>query len=177
MNNIDKISIIDIDSITLEYVLDHCDNKNWTDGEIAKSRYSSSLGSDTNKSIRDVNVSQIDEDLSILLSNSIQPHIDKYAQDNNINIHSNTMYTLVKYSKGQFFVEHTDSTPEFPRKISAILYLNDNYEGGTLTFTKLDKTFKPKANTLFIFPSDENFSHSANPVIEGIKYVIVGFWL
>ena len=176
MNNLDQISIIDCDSITLEYVLNHCDNKNWTDGEIAKSRYSSSLGSDTNKSIRDVEVALIDAELELALAKYVDAAVQDYAKDHGIEISNNVGYSLARYSVGQFFVEHTDSTQEFPRKVSSILYLNDDYEGGTLTFTKLNKTFKPKANTLFIFPSGEEFSHSADPVINGTKYVIVGFW-
>ena len=176
MNNLQKISIINIEGISLDDVLSHCDNKNWTDGEVAKSRYSSDTGSGTNKAIRDVDVSEIDAEIHVVLNNLIQPHVDKYAKDNNIKVYANTFYTIAKYSKGQFFTEHTDSTLEFPRAISAILYLNDDYEGGTLTFGKIGKTFKPKANTLFIFPSSDEFSHSADPVVDGIKYVIVGFW-
>jgi hypothetical protein len=177
MNNESKISIINLERITLDYVLEHCNNDNWTDGEVAKSRYSSDTGADTNKDIRDVDVSLIDSKLYSLLSLSVEPHIMKYAQKHDIKISQNVGYSLARYSSGQFFAEHTDSTKEFPRKVSAILYLNDNYSGGTITFTKLNKTFKPKANTLFIFPSTDDFSHSADPVIDGTKYVIVGFWL
>jgi predicted 2-oxoglutarate/Fe(II)-dependent dioxygenase YbiX len=175
MNNLEKISIINLDSITLDYVLSHCNN-NWIDGEVAKSRYSLEKGGGINKKIRDVKVA----DMSVLfyqeLDSVIDPHIKKYAKDNGIEISKNTAYIVTRYSEGQFFAEHTDSTVEFPRKVSAILYLNDNYEGGTLTFTKFNKTFKPKTGSLFIFPSDEKFSHSADPVTNGIKYVIVGFW-
>ncbi len=172
----DKISIISLESITLDYVLDHCNNDNWTDGEVAKSRYSADTGSGTNKNIRDVDTSLIDNDLVNLLNLCVEPYIIKYAKRNDIKISKNVGYALARYSNGQFFTEHTDSTKEFPRKVSAILYLNDDYTGGTITFTKLNKTFKPKANTLFIFPSSDEFSHSADPVIDGTKYIIVGFW-
>ena len=176
MNNLDKISISNVDSITLDYVLRHCDNDNWMDGEVATSRYSSNLGSDINKDIRNVYVSSMDRELNTMLSHYVDSAVKEHAQKNNINISKNVGYSLSKYSEGQFFAEHTDSTKEFPRKVSALLYLNDDYQGGTITFTKIDKSFKPKANTLFIFPSTEDFSHSADPVISGTKYVIVGFW-
>lgn len=175
MSSIEDITIIDLNSVTLDYVLDHCDEF-WTDGKIAKSRYSSDVGAAVNKDIRDVETALMDEELQLFLDKAIWPHIRQYAIKNNIIVSNNVGYNLAKYSKGQFFVDHVDSTKEFPRKISAILYLNDNYEGGTLTFTKFNKTFKPKAQSLFIFPSGEDFSHSADPVIDGTKYVIVGFW-
>jgi Rps23 Pro-64 3,4-dihydroxylase Tpa1-like proline 4-hydroxylase len=176
MNNLDKISIVDFKEIDLDYILKNCPKDSWVDGHVAKSRYSSDLGSGINKEIRDVKVSEITYSFHNFLNSHIGPYIQKYAVENNILISKNAGYHVTKYSKGQFFKEHVDSTKEAPRKISAILYLNDDYEGGTLTFTKLNKTFKPKANSLFIFPSSEEFSHSADPVISGVKYVIVGFW-
>jgi Rps23 Pro-64 3,4-dihydroxylase Tpa1-like proline 4-hydroxylase len=177
MNNLDKISIVDFKQIDLSYILRYCPEDTWTDGYVAKSRYSSEMGSDINKDIRDVKVAKISDSLYNILNVCIFPYIQKYAEQNNILVSQNVGYHVTKYSQGQFFKNHVDSTPEAPRKISAILYLNDDYEGGTLTFTKLNKTFKPKAGSLFIFPSSKEFSHSADPVISGTKYVIVGFWL
>lgn len=176
MNSIENISIVKFNEITLEDVLAYCNNDSWIDGGVAKSRYSSELGGEVNKNIRDAKIAKMPEDFYHNLDKLIDPYIKKYAKDNNINILKRINYVVTKYSKGQFFKEHTDTTKEFPRKISAILYLNDNYTGGTITFTKFNKTFKPNANSLFIFPSSEYFSHSADPVIDGIKYVIVGFW-
>jgi predicted 2-oxoglutarate/Fe(II)-dependent dioxygenase YbiX len=176
MSSLDQISIIDFEDIGLEDVLKHCNEASWQEGGVAKSRYSLEKGAAINKKIRDVKIAEMPNSFYKQLDSAIDPHIRKYAQDNNISISKNTAYIVTRYTEGQFFVDHTDSTEEFPRKISAILYLNDNYDGGTLTFTKLNKTFKPKEGSLFIFPSHEEFSHSADPVTGGIKYVIVGFW-
>ena len=176
MSSLDRISIINFEDLDLEYVLEHCNDESWKDGGVAKSRYSLERGAAINKSIRDAAVADMPESFYKHLDYVIGPHIKKYAKDNGINISKNTAYIVTRYDKGQFFVEHTDSTEEFPRKVSAILYLNDNYDGGTLTFTKFNKKFKPKSGSLFIFPSNEEFSHSADPVTAGTKYVIVGFW-
>ena len=176
MSSLKKISIVDIESISLKDILEKCENGVWQDGEVAKSRYSVDVGNGINKSIRNVDVLSISEDLYPTIHNVIEPHVTQYAKENGIDIESSTGYSLTRYSVGQFFQEHVDSTKEFPRKISIVLYLNDDYEGGTITFTKINKSFKPKANSLFIFPSDEEFSHSADPVISGTKYIIVGFW-
>ena len=170
------ISVISLDQITLQYVLDHCDKDNWEDAAIAKSRYSEKLGAGINKEIRNLKTSTIDSELHSILDKHVGDEVQKYANDHGFNVSRNTSYSLARYSVGDFFVEHTDTTVEFPRTISAVLYLNEDYDGGTITFTKLNKTFKPKANSLFIFPSTEDFSHSADPVLSGTKYVIIGFW-
>ena len=176
MTSLDMISLSSLPNVKLEYVLEHCNNSSWGEGKVAKSRYSEELGGATNKSIRDVQVSPMDQELVDLLNKEIEPIVQDYARKYGITVSSNTSYSLAKYDVGQFFAEHTDATKEFPRKISAVLYLNDNYEGGTITFTKIKSSIKPNKNTLFIFPSTEEFSHSADPVISGTKYVIIGFW-
>lgn len=176
MTDLNKISILDFKDVTIDDVFENLKEDFWIDAGVASSRYSSELGSGVNKEIRDAKVAIMKDGFYKFLNDSIEPHVIEYAKKNNIEIIENTGYTVTRYLKGQFFADHVDSTVEFPRKISIILYLNDNYEGGTLTFTKIKKTFKPKANSLFIFPSDENFKHSADPVESGIKYVIVGFW-
>ena len=176
MSSPEQICIIKFEEIGIDDVLSHCSDADWKEGGVAKSRYSSEFGAAINKKIRDVKVADMPYSFYKKLDSAITPHIKKYAEDNNIGISKNTAYIVTRYCEGQFFVEHTDSTPEFPRKVSAILYLNDNYEGGTLTFTRFNKTFKPKSGSLFIFPSHEEFSHSADAVTSGIKYVIVGFW-
>jgi hypothetical protein len=176
MSSLDEIRIIKFEDIGLEDVLKHCNESAWREGGVAKSRYSLEKGSSINKNIRDADIADMPSSFYEQIDIAIDPHIKQYAKDNNIGISKNTAYIVTRYLKDQFFVEHTDSTEEFPRKISAILYLNDNYSGGTLTFTKFNKTFKPNKGSLFIFPSSEEFSHSADPVTDGIKYVIVGFW-
>ena len=177
MSDEDKIKIIKFEDIVLEDVLKYCNETTWRGGGVAKSRYSLEKGvGGINKNIRDADISDMPSSFYKKIDIAIDPHIKQYAKDNNMGILKNTAYIVTRYLKGQFFVEHTDATEEFPRKVSAILYLNDNYTGGTLTFTKFNKTFKPNQGSLFIFPSSQEFSHSADPVIDGIKYVIVGFW-
>lgn len=176
MATLDWISINSLPDIELDYVLAHCNNSQWEEGTIAKSRYSEELGAATNKSIRNVQVSFMDKELVNLLNEKIQPLVESYAKKYKIIVSNNTSYSLAKYDVGQFFAEHTDATREFPRKISTVLYLNDDYKGGTITFTKLKTSIKPKKNNLFIFPSTAEFSHSADPVVLGTKYVIIGFW-
>lgn len=176
MNSIDLISIKNVPKINLEHVLNHCLSSSWEYSGVAKSRYQNEVNTKTLKDIRDSESKVIDFEIQDLLKKEVYPLIEEYAKNMGIKLSFGETWQLVRYKVGQFFAEHVDKTEEFPRQISAVLYLNNDYEGGTITFTKLNKTFKPKANELLIFPSTEEFIHSADPVTSGEKYVIVGFW-
>ena len=176
MNNKDLIHIEQVPQINLEYALGHIKDNVWLDAEVAESRVKP-YGEDLSpKDIRNASVALIDEDFEKMLKECVNPIVEKYAESNGIEVLKLEGYHLVKYEVGQFFKEHVDETEEFPRKISVVLYLNDNYDGGTITFTKLKFSFKPNPSSIFIFPSTEEFAHSADPIVSGTKYAIVGFW-
>lgn len=77
-----------------------------------------------------------------------------------------------------FFNEHSDnwSMETASRQISLILYLNDVEEGGSTTFTKLDKSVKPKKGSILMFPSFYLYHHKGEAPISNNKYIIV-VWL
>jgi predicted 2-oxoglutarate/Fe(II)-dependent dioxygenase YbiX len=59
------------------------------------------------------------------------------------------------------------------RVVSAILYLNDDYEGGHLEFPNFGIKIKPQAGMLILFPSNYAYTHAAHPVTKGTKYALV----
>jgi predicted 2-oxoglutarate/Fe(II)-dependent dioxygenase YbiX len=59
-------------------------------------------------------------------------------------------------------------------QVSALLYLNDDYEGGE--FKVADKIIYPEAGSGIIFPSNFMFPHEAKEVIKGTRWSIVT-WL
>jgi predicted 2-oxoglutarate/Fe(II)-dependent dioxygenase YbiX len=85
-------------------------------------------------------------------------------------------YGILKYGKGQFFTNHIDDHKDYPRRVSTVYYLNDNYTGGEINFPRFGITFKPKANQMIVFPSNYIYNHSVSPVIEGDRYAVVS-WL
>jgi Rps23 Pro-64 3,4-dihydroxylase Tpa1-like proline 4-hydroxylase len=174
MNNKDEVLIKSVQGIDIGKILGSYPEKCWVEGGVAKSRYKYSSDLKKDSDLRNAHATNPCSVLQKFIDNEISTIIDKYAKDNNINI-SKKFYQLVRYTEGQFFKEHTDATEEYPRKISALFYLNDNYLGGDLLFTKIGISIKPKKNTLVIFPSSEHFSHSAELVKSGTKYVVVGF--
>lgn len=92
------------------------------------------------------------------------------------NLMINGTDTLQRMYSGVQLYAHTDQDTDPSIQYAAILYLNDDYEGGELFFDKINLTLKPKPGTLVIFPGSEKFHHGVNFVKDGPKrYVVVGF--
>jgi predicted 2-oxoglutarate/Fe(II)-dependent dioxygenase YbiX len=84
--------------------------------------------------------------------------------------------TILKYEAGGFYHKHTDSCKDAYRELSAIIMLNDDYEGGSLKFYDGGNQIKEitkKAGRLIMWPSYSLFPHQAVPVIKGTRFVIV----
>lgn len=88
----------------------------------------------------------------------------------------NNRYVILRYAAGQTFAPHSDDGFVANRRVSCILYINDNYTGGELYFDKQNYEIKPDAGDLIIFPSAFPYSHEARPVKTGVKYSVVNFW-
>jgi predicted 2-oxoglutarate/Fe(II)-dependent dioxygenase YbiX len=84
-------------------------------------------------------------------------------------------FNILRYQHGQEYKAHYDGGTESKRSISVIFYLNDDYEGGELEFVNFDLKIKPKAGTLYVFPSSYPYAHIAHPVTSGTKYAIVSW--
>lgn len=82
-------------------------------------------------------------------------------------------YSLLKYSGGEEYKAHHDGVPANGRSVSAIVYLNDDYEGGELEFPYHGIRIKPRAGMLIVFPSSFPYAHIAHPIRSGTKYAIV----
>ena len=61
-------------------------------------------------------------------------------------------------------------TPQ--RDASAIYYLNDDFEGGEIVFTREKLEVKPRQGLLVAFPSDGAHAHEVLPVRTGIRYTV-----
>ena len=82
-------------------------------------------------------------------------------------------YNLLKYSDGQEYKAHYDGGTAIGRSISAVCYLNDDYEGGEIEFVNYGIKVKPPAGSLILFPSNYAYTHIAHPVTSGTKYALV----
>lgn len=85
-------------------------------------------------------------------------------------------YSVLKYSLGQKFINHIDDHIDYPRRLSIVYYINDDYLGGEINFPRFNVSLKPKANQMILFPSTYVYNHSVSPVTEGTRYSVVS-WL
>jgi hypothetical protein len=111
-------------------------------------------------------------------------------------------FEIKKYMEGTMMGGHFDQQEGDDRlKYSLVLYLNDNYEGGELSFSikgydaldgddrphqdyeiakasdKITFGLKPEAGSCIIFPSSAPYHHTAHLIKGGFKYMVPMHWL
>ena len=91
-----------------------------------------------------------------------------------------TDFRMNKYSEGGFMSRHVDNIHHshgqeygYPQA-SALLFLNDDYEGGHFHISGL--RYETKKGSAIIFPSNVMFPHEVNLITKGTRYSIVT-WL
>lgn len=93
------------------------------------------------------------------------------------------MVQILHYPTGAFQHTHADNCIIEPHtgkviKIkswthSAIVYLNDDFEGGEIVYPQKDFTYKPVAGSCVIHPAGAEHLHKVNPVTKGDRYCVV----
>ena len=143
-------------------------------------RDTSIIGVPYNSEILDLETNDVAELFNRNISNLFFTHFDQIEKDYvgmfSTDVEWHDTYGILKYGKGQQFTNHIDDCIAFPRRVSTVYYLNDNYTGGEINFPRFGVTFKPKANQMIVFPSTFVYNHSVSPVIEGERYAVVS-WL
>ena len=91
----------------------------------------------------------------------------------NFNINYKEAFNFVKYLPGEFFKIHADHGPYYTCTVSAVVYLNDDYEGGEIEFPRHDITIKPKTGDIILFPSNFVYEHASLNISSGTKYAVV----
>ena len=87
---------------------------------------------------------------------------------------------MKKYNVGDDFPIHTDdaSLLSMTRKFAYIMYLNDDFEGGSTIFrsgiSEVTRV-QPKAGSLLVFPIHPIYMHEGERIERGSKYVLNGF--
>lgn len=141
-----------------------------------------SLGS-TNKRITNIlNIGKSEltvrgPEFSQFVKTEINPLIEQYRLDYGLEpLAQETSWLLLKYDTGHFFDSHIDDGFGFTRTVSAVIFANDAYEGGELTFDRLGVTIRPVFGEILIFPSSYPFSHSVKRIADGVKYSLVNWY-
>lgn len=153
------------------------------------------LGKNENltKKYSDIDHANKQEEFLKEISNCFFEITEDYAKENNIDLSNmersglsicrfdptkNPDYLALSY--------HTD-THEFDKEspgnkfaITCTMYLNDDYEGGEISFLNEEDTevviYKPKAGDIVVFPSGEPYYHGTLPIFNKNRYIIRTWW-
>ncbi len=156
----------------------------------------------------DKNVSEDAKDFFIkirdTLFDAVKEVCEDYRKEMGIQeeVHLLNQFGVHKYRAGTFMGTHHDSQEGDTRlKYSLVVWPNDDYEGGELSFTikdgvltdtpnalnediedlhskgLIDFYVKPEAGSIIIFPSPSPYSHTAHLVKSGWKYMLPLFWI
>jgi hypothetical protein len=119
-------------------------------------------------------------ELNIELDNWIFNLVDIAFYNENIGINKNK---AMNYHTD--YQQEKELEPGNKFEITAVFYLNDDYDGGEISFrifnddlTELKNEFKykPSAGDVLIFPSKHPFYHGVEMVTRGEKYIIRSYW-
>lgn len=158
----------DVD-IDFDQLSEYHSNTEWQEAKVY-------AGAETDIKLRDASTKMFN-DLPSSVEKEINKYVREYANRKGLDdLKVVDAFSLVKYESGQFFVNHSDGGPGLPRRLSMVVYLNDEYTGGEIAFTRFGVAFKMPKNTMILFPSTEEYSHSAESVVSGVKKILIGFW-
>jgi hypothetical protein len=115
------------------------------------------------------------KNLSNIFYEGFTKYENDYKQFYGITFSDHQNYEVLRYGNGQMFKNHVDDCQDWPRRISTVYYLNDNYEGGAISFPRFNVTYQPKANDFLIFPSTYVYNHSISEVTKGTRYAVVSW--
>jgi hypothetical protein len=111
------------------------------------------------------------------ISRTLQERIGNMLKTADPTLQLSGFGTLQRMQEGVELKSHTDQHTDPAIRYATILYINDDYNEGTLFFeSKENSDLKPKPGTLLIFPGSEEYHHGVRHVGKGpIRYVLVGF--
>jgi predicted 2-oxoglutarate/Fe(II)-dependent dioxygenase YbiX len=103
------------------------------------------------------------------VNNVVKPLI---SQVWNVELTDHSGTQMIRYGEGGHYLPHADAGEDLPdRYFTALLYLNDDFDGGHTSFPSLDAAVKPKTGQAIIFPA--RYLHCAEPVTRGEKFVLL----
>jgi hypothetical protein len=103
--------------------------------------------------------------------------LKKYVDDTNAQIFDFRVHDIevLRYGVGGKYEPHIDASLTYPRRVSMILLLNNDYEGGELYFPGIGE-IKVAPNRAIVWPSNYVYVHGVKPITKGTRYSIVS-WL
>ena len=111
------------------------------------------------------------------LKNVITNLVRQYTKDTGAQIFDFRLHDIevLRYGVGGKYEPHVDASLTYPRRVSMIMLLNNDYEGGELFFPGVGE-IKIAPNRAIVWPSNYVYTHGVKPITKGTRYSIVS-WL
>jgi predicted 2-oxoglutarate/Fe(II)-dependent dioxygenase YbiX len=107
------------------------------------------------------------------VDNALDRCLQHYESLWHLKMHYKEAFNFVKYLPGKYFKIHGDHGPYYACTVSAVAYLNDDFEGGEIEFIRQGLVVKPQAGDIVMFPSNFVYEHASLEVKSGTKYSVV----
>lgn len=120
-----------------------------------------------------ITLQQVHNQYNMLLTSAIPDYVEQHQMKFEL-WHED--YAILKYGVGEEYKQHFDGSTSSGRAISAICYLNNDFEGGEIEFVHFGIKISPQPGMLILFPSNYAYAHIAHAVTKGTKYALVT-WL
>jgi hypothetical protein len=108
------------------------------------------------------------ERLSLNITSPIENNIDINWMPERTWVDQKNM-VVRKYTEGSFMFAHNDGGVGLEPALTALLWFNEDFEGGELEFPDLNLIVKPETASVLIFPS--NLEHGVKTLISGERFV------
>jgi hypothetical protein len=79
---------------------------------------------------------------------------------------------IVRWSKDDNMEPHVDDLGTDNYHMASLIYLNDDYSGGEISFISHDISIKPDKGDLIIFPGNLHYAHEVKTINSGFRYTI-----
>ena len=123
--------------------------------------------------VMDVNL-EVRKNLDSMLFEKVDSAAQRYVKEFPWCIlNTDSGYDLLRYNKGGYYKQHTDSFNSQMRTLSMSINLNDDYVGGNMAFFDREIQIRGGAGSVIIFPSNFMYPHEITEVEEGTRYSIV----
>lgn len=113
-----------------------------------------------------------DPSLAALIFERIQTFVPAAMCGEESPVGLNERWRCYRYEPGQFFAPHYDGAfvrnEQEGSRLTLILYLNEDFEGGETNFLDLDVSVRPRTGQALLF--QHALLHESAPIVRGTKY-------
>ncbi len=110
------------------------------------------------------------------LLHELQERVSKFFFPNSDKLDFRSFGTMQRMYDGTELKAHYDDKADIRHAWASVAYINDDYNGGEIFFTKKNIELVPPKGSLLVFPGTEEYEHGVKHVQSGpVRYVLPAF--